>query len=278
MRTIVYRMPEPKKPAKAAKGEATPLPGANEVPTRTRPDVTQKGNAIIGDLRTDALHQAFKQADIDDRTLIALLVLALAGKNVNISSGASVDHWGREAIAASITEGGVLTAAGDTVRIAARSMLTASLSCRDNMTSSGNVARIAGDAIGSSLYLPNMATDEFLSCLSKSAVEKAATAEGVRAEARAKDTRARLIERFKDGVYVYPPAHFSLSAEELKVAKEAEARRYVPGHGWGASATADREDPDLDGLDAEFEEDAGVDAAPLVTNDRVDAAVAHAAE
>ena len=62
-------------------------------------------------------------------------------------------------------------------------MLTAALSCRDNMTNSGIVARIAGDAIGASLYLPNMATDEFLSCLSKSAVEKAAAAEGVRTEA-----------------------------------------------------------------------------------------------
>ena len=94
------------------------------MPTRTRPDVTQKGNAIIGDLRTDALHQAFEHADIDDHTLIALLVLALAGTNVSMSSGAGVGPSGRDAIAASITEGGVLTAAEDTVRIAARSMLT----------------------------------------------------------------------------------------------------------------------------------------------------------
>ena len=278
VRTIVYRMPEPKKPAKAGKGEAAPLPEASEVPTRTRPEVTQKGNAIIGDLRTDALHQAFKQAEIDDRTLIALLVLALAGKNVSISSGASLDHWGREAIAASITEGGVLTAAEDTVRIAARSMLTVALSCRDNMTNSGNVARIAGDAIGASLYLPNMATDEFLSCLSKSAVEKAAAAEGVRTEARAKDTRARLIERFKDGLYVYPAAHFALSADELKAAKEAEARRYVPGRGWSDADAAAGEEADLDGLDAEFGEGEDADAAPWAANDRVGSAVAHAAE
>jgi hypothetical protein len=157
-------------------------------------------------------------------------------------------------------------------------MLTAALSCRDNMTNSGNVARIAGDAIGASLYLPNMATDEFLSCLSKSAVEKAAAAEGVRTEARAKDTRARLIERFRDGLYVYPAAHFALSADELKTAKEAEARRYVPGRGWSDADAAAGEDADLDGLDAEFGEGEDADAAPLAANDRVGSAVAHAAE
>jgi hypothetical protein len=278
VRTIAYRMPEPKKAAKAGKGEAAPLPEANEVPTRTRPDVTQKGNAIIGDLRTDALHQAFEHADIDDHTLIALLVLALAGTNVSISSGAGVGPSGRDAIAASITEGGVLTGAEDTVRIAARSMLSATLSCRDNMTNSGHVARIAGDAIGASLYLPNMATDEFLSCLSKSAVEKAATAEGVRTEARAKDTRARLIERFKDGLYIYPAAHFGLSADELKAATETEARRYVPDRGLGGAGATDGEDADLGGLDAEFEQDDSADAAVLAANNRVASGVMHAAE
>jgi hypothetical protein len=100
----------------------------------------------------------------------------------------------------------------------------------------------------------------------------------VRTEARAKETRARLIERFKDGLYVYPAAHFSLSADELKAAKEAEARRYVPGRGWSDADATAGEDADLDGLDAEFEDGEGADAAPLVANDRVGSAVAHAAE
>jgi ParB family chromosome partitioning protein len=83
-------------------------------------------------------------------------------------------------------------------------MLVAAISCRDNMSNSGSGARIAGEAIGASLYLPTMATDEFLSCLSRQALEKAATTEGVRAEVRVRDTRARFIERFTDTRYVYP--------------------------------------------------------------------------
>ena len=233
VKTAVYRMPEPKKP-KAGIGEAGGVPTPEE-PARTRPAVTQKGQAIIGDLRTDALHQALKEAAIDDGTLIALLVLALAADNVQVASGASIDPWTRQALAGQITEGGALTADTDLVRAAARSMLTATLSCRDNMTNSGNVARIAGDATDAKLFLPTMATEEFLSCLSKTAVETAATTEGVRTEARAKDTRARLIERFAGGRYVYPGALFRLTPDEVAAKSQREARRHVPGSGWGRS-------------------------------------------
>ena len=73
-------------------------------------------------------------------------------------------------------------------------------------TASGAVARIAGDTIGAKLRLPNMASEAFLSCLSRPPSKRVAAAEGVRVEVRGKDTRARLIERFKDGVYVYPDA------------------------------------------------------------------------
>ena len=42
---------------------------------------------MIGDLRTDALHEALGRAPIEDDTLLALLVLAFAGQNVSIASG-----------------------------------------------------------------------------------------------------------------------------------------------------------------------------------------------
>ena len=120
-------------------------PGRRE--PKSRPDVTQKGNAIVGDLRTDALHQALRERDIDDGTLLALLVLALGGKNVSIQSAAEGGRYGREALACGLVEGGVLTTDQDAVRKAARAMLQVALSCRDNMTNSGIVARVAGDAI-----------------------------------------------------------------------------------------------------------------------------------
>ena len=45
-------------------------------------DVTRKGIEMIGDIRTDALHEALSRAPIEDDTLLALLVLAFAGQNV----------------------------------------------------------------------------------------------------------------------------------------------------------------------------------------------------
>jgi ParB family chromosome partitioning protein len=53
--------------------------GDRAEPVRTpRPDLTAKGVAMVGDYRTDALHQALREQPIDDGQLIALLVLALA--------------------------------------------------------------------------------------------------------------------------------------------------------------------------------------------------------
>jgi hypothetical protein len=242
-------MPEPKKPAKPAKaGEPAEAP-VDAAPARTRPEVTQKGTAMIGDLRTDALHQALREAAIDDHTLLALLILALGGKNVSVQSGSAMGSFERSKVCKTITEGGVLTSDQDVLRRAARDMLVGALSCRENMSDSGIAARIAGDTIGAALYLPNMATEEFLSCLSKTGIEKAAAAEAVRIEVRGKDTRARLVERFKDGVYVYPGARFALTEEDLARAKASEPRRYVPGTGWSSS-----DGDDGDGADEEADQ------------------------
>jgi ParB family transcriptional regulator, chromosome partitioning protein len=233
VKTVVYRLPETRKSSKADKDpvDAAPDPAAPQ--PKTRPDVTQKGLAMIGDFRTDALHQALREAPIEDSTLLGLLVLALAAKNVSVQSGADIGPFDREAIAATITEGGVLTSDFDLVRAAARNTLVAALSCRDNMSNSGLGARIAGEAIGASLYLPTMATDEFLTCLSRQALEKAAETEGIRAEARVRDTRARFIERFSGTRYVYQAALFQLTAEEIAAA--AAPNRLV--HWRGGTAT-----------------------------------------
>jgi ParB family chromosome partitioning protein len=67
------------------------------------------------------------------------------------------------------------------------------------------VGRIAGEAIGASLRLPNMATEDFLSCLSRGALETAARTESVNIAPRAKDTRARMVTRFHEGTFVYRP-------------------------------------------------------------------------
>jgi ParB/RepB/Spo0J family partition protein len=237
VQTVTYRLPETRKAAKpaAGAGSAGGLPGLPEGGTdggtddalpaaRPRPDVTQRGVTMIGDLRTDALHQALADAPIEDDTLLGLLILAFGASNVTVHSGSDVRLDDRRAICRTITEGGVLTGDRDLLRQAARQMLAGVLSCRDNHSQSGPVARIAGEAIGASLRLPNMATEEFLSCLSRRALESVAVAESVNIAPRAKDTRARMVARFQEGLFVYPGALFRLTPEELAAAQDGRDR------------------------------------------------------
>jgi ParB family chromosome partitioning protein len=223
--TIVYRLPETKKAGKPTDGTKTTTDAAgsddDDAPIiRTRPDVTQKGVAMIGDLRTDALHQALADAPIEDDTLLGMLILAFGGDNVSVDSGSDLRGDDRQAICRTLTEGGVLTADRDLLRQAARKMMIGVLSCRENRSQSGVFARIAGEAIGASLRLPNMATEEFLSCLSRGALESVARAESVNIAPRAKDTRACMVTHFKDGTFVYPGALFRLTPEELAAPAE----------------------------------------------------------
>lgn len=226
VKTIVYRLAAE---TKAGKGGSKDNPATKPVPPKSRPDVTQKGNAIIGDLRTDALHEALQAHDIDDVTLIALLVLAFGGRNVSVQSGANEGRFDREALCHALVEGGVLSSDHAIIRDAARKMLTATLSCRDNMSNSGAGARIAGETIGAALRLPSMATDEFLSCLSRQALEREARGNGVRVEARVKDTRARMLAHFAGATWHYPGALFKFTQSETEELGPSSAEDEFPG-------------------------------------------------
>jgi ParB/RepB/Spo0J family partition protein len=238
--TVAYRLPTPKKAGKPGNGAETGQGGTmnddgDTSTVKTRADVTQKGVAMIGDLRTDALHQALTDTPIEDDTLFGLLILAFGCDNVTVDSGSDLRGEDRKAICRAITEGGSLTADRDLLRHAARKMLIGVLSCRENRSNSGPFARTAGEAVGASFLLPNMATEEFLSCLSRDALETVARTEGVNIAPRAKDTRARMVTRFKDATFVYPGALFRVSQEELE---EAAKARHA-GTGWVYSLTDD---------------------------------------
>lgn len=243
--TIAYRMPAEKKAVKGKGAEAV----APEAPEKaSRPDVTQKGRAIIGDLRTDALHEALRQDPASDITLVAFLVLAFGGRNVSVQSGVHEGRFDREAIAASLVEGGVLIQDHEAIRQAAREMLVRAFSCRDNMSDSGFVARVAGDAIGATLRLPSMASDEFLSCMSRQALEREAAANAVRIEARVKDTRANMVSHFQGATWHYPDATFALTPEEIKDGI-SRGNRWTPG-----SEDADPERAESQGTEADGDE------------------------
>ncbi len=221
VQTVHYRLPEAAKPKG---GSATGGDGAINDDTgstpKARPDVTQKGLDMIGDFRTDALHDALSSAPIEDDMLMALLVLAFAGQNVRVDSGADGDlyggaRFGRHA-ARLFTEDGRLSFDMDTVRVAARAALIDVLSCRRGMSNSGVVSRVAGEAIGADNYLPNMGMEEFLASLSRQALETVAKDAGVEPCARVRETRSALVIHFEgDTNLVHPSALFAPEPTEV---------------------------------------------------------------
>lgn len=220
VQTVHYRMPE----AKAEKGQSSSVGdspvGDDTTAAKSRPEVTQKGHDMIGDFRTDALHEALARAPIEDDMLIALLVLAFAGTNVRVDSGAGGAlyggaRFGRHA-ARLFDEEGKFSFDMDTVRVAARGALIDVLSCRRGMSNSGVVSRVAGDAIGADGFLPDMGTEDFLVCLSRQSLEGAARDAGIQPRARVRETRSALIEHFEgDAVLVHPAALFAPDPQDV---------------------------------------------------------------
>jgi ParB family chromosome partitioning protein len=238
VKTTVYRLPDTKKPAKSDKNAGT-TPDPEAPQPKTRPDVTQKGLAMIGDFRTDALHQALREAPIDSETLLALLVLAFAAENVDVRPPS--DGYSRGArceIAAALMVGGGLTA--DTLAIAktARAMLAEVLSCQENASNSGAAAILAGAAIGADDYLPNFATEQFLPCLSRSQVEQAATDAGLPVRPKLRDTRTLLLDQFRDKRFIPSLARFTLSAGD---SEHFTARHFIETDPSAPLGKADRD-------------------------------------
>ena len=220
VQSVAYRMPEAKKP-KGKNGEQTVADGKDApIVVNTRPDVTRKGMEMVGDLRTDALHEALSRAPIEDDTLMALLILAFAGQNVTVASGTrDMSYYGAaglgEHAARLFDQDGKLEFDMDTLRVAIRSLLIDVLSCRENRSASGVVARVVGDVIGADNFLANMGTDEFLSCLSRPALEASCKDRSVLPRQKVKDTRAALVEHFREGRFVHPAALFAPDPEKL---------------------------------------------------------------
>ncbi|HXV31048.1 MAG TPA: plasmid partitioning protein, partial [Sinorhizobium sp.] len=158
-------------------------------------------------------HEALGRAPIEDDMLMALLVLAFAGQNVRVDSGSNDTVFGpkrfRRHAARLFSQDGKLAFDTETVRVAARSMLIDVLSCRRGMSNSGVVSRIAGDAVGADGYLPNMGSEDFLLCLSRQALEAAAKEVNVLPRPKVRETRAALVDHFKDGHFVHASALFA---------------------------------------------------------------------
>jgi ParB family chromosome partitioning protein len=221
VQSVHYRMPEAAKP-KATGGDRIAENGedvgAVDV-SKTRPDVTQKGHDMIGDFRTDALHDALGRAPIEDHMLMALMVLAFAGQNVRVDSGADGTFYAGKRFSRHVVtlfdKHGKLAFDRNTLRVAVRSVLIDVLSCRRGMSNSGMVSRIAGEAIGADAFLPNMGSEDFLLCLSRQALEASCAEASVLPRQKVRETRAALVEHFASEHFVHASARFVPPVDEL---------------------------------------------------------------
>ncbi len=216
---------------------------------KVRPDVTKKGLDMIGDFRTDALHEALVRAPIDDDMLMALLVIAFAGRNVRVDSGASDTVIGpgrlRRHAARLLDEEGKLDVNMQKVRVVVRSMLIDVLSCRRGMSNSGVVSRIAGTAIRADSFLPIMGSEDFLSCLSRQALEAVATDARVTQRQKVRETRAALVSHFGEERFVHSEALFAPDPKDITdLMKHGETLEEIGVEEGGAA-----DEPRLDGSD-----------------------------
>ncbi|AYM14854.1 MULTISPECIES: ParB N-terminal domain-containing protein [Rhizobium/Agrobacterium group] len=260
VQSVAYRIPEEKKKGKGGAATAGGLPETDDTVVdapKSRPEVTQKGQDMIGDFRTDALHEALGRAPIEDDMLMALLVLAFAGLNVRVDSGASDTVFGpkrfKRHAARLIGEDGRLAFDGETLRVAARSMLIDVLSCRRGMSNSGVISRIAGDAIGADNFLPNMGSEDFLLCLSRQAMEAAAKEANVLPRQKVRETRAALVDHFRQERFVHTAALFAPDPQDIvDLIKSGEVLDGdTKGHDGRDDNSAEEEDVDGSALDEE---------------------------
>ena len=267
--TILFTVPAPSSTEGNRHGGAAGDEPA--LPKMPRPALTQKGTAMVGDMRTDALHAALRDEPIDDGRLIALLVLALASRNVEVKTGLARGPAGRDGraeIAATLTEGGAVTSDPALLQAAARSMLAYTLSCRENWSQSGPVARIAGDAVGADAHLPNMATSEFLACLSKAAVEDVAVGLSVPVQPTGKATRGAVIARVGGARWLYPPALFAAAEATVLPARPDEQDGTLDNSAAGEAPPEDEAPGDYLDEDADGHANGtDADAPPLADDD-----------
>jgi ParB family chromosome partitioning protein len=263
----VYFTPPAPAP-KASKTGAGDGGGAPAAEPRTRPDITQKGREMIGEMRTEALIKALGLEGLTSETLIGLLVLALAADNVSIRTH---EYAPIQSIVSVIAEGGKLTSDTALIQTTAIKVLQSVLSCRLAYgVGSGLAARIVGEAIGADADMPHMGTEEFLACLSRAALEAEASRHRVLPRGRVKDTRAALIEQVRETGLVLPAAHFALTEQECSDFAMKGSRYAYDGENDDdetVAASITRENADLDNDDGDGGHDA---AAPEV--DAVDCA------
>jgi len=244
VQSVAYRMPLAKK--NKPKDKTSDASGSDNTAPAPRPDVTRRGNGHDRRLAHRRLARGARTRS-DRGKYFDRAARARPGRRKRVGRLGTKLPIRRAAQQARrlIGEDGKLAYDDETLQQVAREVLIDVLSCRENRSNSGVVARVAGAAIGADEFLPNLATEEFLSCLSRGALEASLTGTPVLPRQRVKDTRAALVAHYADGRFVYPAALFAPPAD-------------VVAEWVDDNAPADEDDdPAVDDIDAGDDEHGG---------------------
>lgn len=194
---------------------------SNSTPEPARPkgraDISGTGETMIGEIRTQALHQALDAAQdaVDPWDLVAALLLAFEGDNVSVQGDPTHSYGGRHArqtAIATLFPEGVLVRDPALLRQQSMAVLRSVTNCGVSLHSgSGITAQLMGVLFDADSQMPNMAFEDFLKTMSKPGLTKAVQEAGL--ETGPKDTgkvmRAAMIAHLGEGRWVPPAAGFA---------------------------------------------------------------------
>ncbi|MBB2157349.1 ParB N-terminal domain-containing protein [Gluconacetobacter diazotrophicus] len=204
--------------------------GAPQPEPKVRADISGTGEKLIGEIRTQALHQALDAAreTVDPWDLIAALLLAVEGANVVVHgdpTGGYRKTSARKTALGALFPEGLLVRDPALLRIHAVAVLKSLVNC-DVSTHSGSglIAQVMGLLFDADARMPNMAFEEFLKTFSKPGITRAIEAEGLAAQSTGKEMRAALIAHVGEARWLPPAAGFAQAADAWKAELEKQAR------------------------------------------------------
>ncbi|MBB2157914.1 ParB/RepB/Spo0J family partition protein [Gluconacetobacter diazotrophicus] len=203
--------------------------GAVQETPKGRADISGTGEKLIGEIRTQALHQALDVAreTADPWDLVAALLLAFTGGNVSVQgdpTGGYRKTSARKAAVTALFPEGLLVREPDLLRGHAIAVLKSVANCDVSLHSgSGISAQLLGVLFDADAQMPNMAFEAFLKTFSKPGITKAIEAEGLAAQSTGKQMRAALIAHVGETRWLPPAAGFAQAVDAWKEALADDA-------------------------------------------------------
>jgi ParB/RepB/Spo0J family partition protein len=214
---------------------------------KERAAISGTGLAMLGQIRTQALHAALDAVgeDVDPWDLVAALLLAFGGENVTVQIPEREPYSQmsrRETALAALFPEGVLIRDPALLRQEAVAVLKNVANCTISRHSgSGVTARLMGLLFNADAQMPNMAFEDFLKCFSKPGIMEAGKALNLLPRNTGKEMRNAIMAHVgPEGRWVPEQAGFGPAAEDWKAKLGDIARRSE----MLASLTDDHEDAD----------------------------------